>query len=82
MAGLIARWLDLLSRRTRMIQPTIEIPFPRERKDARFLICAESGRADALITGDGDFDRRTDHERPGICRAVRAGTHRRLANES
>ena len=54
-SAVIARWLDLLSRRTRMIQPTVEIPFPRDRKDARFLICAESGRADSLITGDGDF---------------------------
>ena len=27
----IARWLDLLSRRTRMIQPTLDIPFPRDR---------------------------------------------------
>ena len=54
-SAVIARWLDLLSRRTRMIQPTVENPFPRDRKDARFLICAESGGADALITGDGDF---------------------------
>ena len=41
LSAVIARWLDLLSRRTRMIQPTVEIPFPRDRKDARFLICAE-----------------------------------------
>jgi len=54
-SAVIARWLDLLRRRTRIILPTVEIPFPRDRKDARFLICAEFGRADALITGDGDF---------------------------
>jgi len=28
---------------------------PRDRKDAPFLMCAASGEADYLITGDGDF---------------------------
>lgn len=54
-AATIAWWMDLLSRRTRVILPAVDIPFPRDRKDARFLMCAESGGADALITGDGDF---------------------------
>jgi uncharacterized protein len=48
-------WLELLAADTRMIIPTVAIEFPRDRKDAPFLICAASGQADYLITGDGDF---------------------------
>jgi putative PIN family toxin of toxin-antitoxin system len=51
----LAWWLELLAANTRMIKPIVKIDFPRDRKDAPFLICAESSRADFLITGDGDF---------------------------
>jgi hypothetical protein len=40
---------------THTILPKVAIDFPRDRKDAAFLICAQSGKADYLITGDGDF---------------------------
>lgn len=48
-------WLELLAADTRIIQPTVVLDFPRDRNDAPFLICAASGKADYLITGDGDF---------------------------
>jgi putative PIN family toxin of toxin-antitoxin system len=48
-------WLELLAADTRVIQPTVTIDFPRDRKDAPFLMCAASGKADYLITGDGDL---------------------------
>ncbi len=48
-------WLELLAADTRTISPQAEIDFPRDRKDAPFLVCAQSGKADYLITGDGDF---------------------------
>lgn len=51
----VASWVELIGRRTRLITPRVEIAFPRDRKDAKFLICAVSGAADVLITGDGDF---------------------------
>jgi len=51
----LAWWVKLVGRRTRMIAPRVEMVFPRDRKDAKFLICAASGGADVLITGDGDF---------------------------
>ncbi|WP_089726331.1 putative toxin-antitoxin system toxin component, PIN family [Candidatus Thiosymbion oneisti] len=51
----VAWWVELIGRRTRMVTPQVEIAFPRDRKDAKFLICALSGDADLLITGDGDF---------------------------
>lgn len=51
----VAWWVGLIGRRTRMVTPQVEIAFPRDRKDTKFLICALSGDADLLITGDGDF---------------------------
>jgi len=51
----VAWWVELVGRRTRLITPQTEIGFPRDRKDAKFLICAVSSDADALITGDADF---------------------------
>lgn len=48
-------WLELLAADTHVIQPTVTLDFPRDRKDALFLVCAASGKADYLITGDGDF---------------------------
>jgi putative PIN family toxin of toxin-antitoxin system len=51
----IAWWLELLAIDTQLIEAAVEIDFPRDRKDARFLICATAGKADYLLTGDGDF---------------------------
>ena len=51
----VAWWLELLAADTRLIQADLVIDFPRDRKDAPFLVCAASGKADYLITGDGDF---------------------------
>jgi putative PIN family toxin of toxin-antitoxin system len=48
-------WLELIVTDTRLIEPKVEIDFPRDRKDAPFLVCASAGRADYLITGDGDY---------------------------
>jgi predicted nucleic acid-binding protein len=33
----------------------IEVDFPKDRKDAKFIACALAGNADFLITGDRDF---------------------------
>lgn len=40
----VAWWLELLAADTQMIQPTVFIDFPRDRKDGPFLICAEPVR--------------------------------------
>lgn len=55
-ASTVTWWLELLASDTRVIQPSVEVDFTRDRKDAAFLICAESGGADYLITGDADFE--------------------------
>lgn len=54
------RWFSLLDRATTIIGVDVEIDFPRDQKDAKFIACALAGRANFLITGDRDFtDART-----------------------
>ena len=81
-------WLELLAADTRMIEARDKIDFPRDRKDAPFLMCAASGEADYLITGGWRLqrgtgaDRDAHSERPrfraGGCSA-NVGRARRLA---
>lgn len=49
------RWLNLIQCSTKLIDVSIEIDFPRDQKDAKFIACALSANADFLITGDRDF---------------------------
>ena len=49
-------WIDLLHTVTRLIEVNIEVDFPRDRKDAKFLACAIAANIDFLITGDQDFE--------------------------
>ena len=49
------RWFDLIQDSTKLIDISIEIDFPRDQKDAKFIACALSANADFLITGDRDF---------------------------
>jgi len=49
-------WIELLQSVTTVIEVDIEVDFPRDRKDAKFLACALSASANFLITGDRDFE--------------------------
>ncbi|MCT7950734.1 putative toxin-antitoxin system toxin component, PIN family [Ancylothrix sp. C2] len=49
------RWFNILDSATIMIEVNVEIDFPRDRKDAKFIACAIAGEVDFLITGDHDF---------------------------
>ena len=49
------RWYDFLDNATVLISSGLEIDFPRDQKDAKFLACAIESNADFLITGDLDF---------------------------
>jgi uncharacterized protein len=49
------RWLNLIQGSTTLIDVSIELDFPRDQKDAKFIACALSANADFLITGDRDF---------------------------
>jgi putative PIN family toxin of toxin-antitoxin system len=48
-------WFDLLDLLTVSIAVDLDIEFPRDRSDAKFLACAISAGADYFITGDRDF---------------------------
>lgn len=50
------RWVYLIDSVTTLINVDVEVDFPRDRKDAKFLACAIAAEADFLITGDTDFN--------------------------
>lgn len=49
------RWYEFLDNATVLISTELELNFPRDQKDAKFLACAIESNADFLITGDLDF---------------------------
>ena len=49
------RWFDMLDLLTVPFEVDLDIDFPRDFKDAKFLACAISANADYFITGDRDF---------------------------
>ncbi len=50
-----AEWFEIIDTFPTIIDVNVEIDFPRDRKDAKFLACAVAADADFLITGDLDF---------------------------
>ena len=52
----LQKWREIFEQCTTTIEPDIEIDFPRDQKDAKFLECALAAEADYLITGDKDFE--------------------------
>jgi putative PIN family toxin of toxin-antitoxin system len=52
---ILEKWLMLFDLRTVCINVEIELDFPRDQKDAKFLTCAIAGSANFLITGDTPF---------------------------
>jgi uncharacterized protein len=50
-----AEWFEIIDTFPTIIDVNVEIDFPRDRKDAKFLACAVAEDADFLITGDLDF---------------------------
>jgi putative PIN family toxin of toxin-antitoxin system len=48
-------WFDMLDALTICLETELDIDFPRDRKDAKFLACAIFANADFFITGDRDF---------------------------
>lgn len=51
----LQKWREIFEQCTTTIEVDIEIDFPRDQKDAKFLECALAAEADYLITGDKDF---------------------------
>ncbi|MDB9340540.1 MULTISPECIES: putative toxin-antitoxin system toxin component, PIN family [Cyanophyceae] len=52
----ISEWFEIIDTFITLIDVNVEIDFPRDRKDAKFLACAVAAEADFLITGDSDFN--------------------------
>ena len=50
------QWLEILDTVTTLIEVNEKIDFFRDKKDAKFLVCAIAAEADFLITGDSDFN--------------------------
>lgn len=48
-------WFNLLNKLTNVTDAGVDINFPRDQKDAKFLSCAIAANADYFITGDKDF---------------------------
>lgn len=52
---IINQWCLVFDALTTLIDVNLEIDFPRDQKDAKFLACAIAGSATFFITGDQDF---------------------------
>ncbi len=52
---IIEKWFMAFDLLTTCIDVDIEIDFPRDQKDAKFLACSIAGSANFFITGDKDF---------------------------
>ena len=52
----LQKWHEMFEQFTTTIEVDLEIDFPRDQKDAKFIECALAAEADYLITGDKDFE--------------------------
>ncbi|MDE2800449.1 MAG: putative toxin-antitoxin system toxin component, PIN family [Gemmatimonadota bacterium] len=52
---ILDQWIEILESSTIEIDVDLEIDFPRDRKDAKFIACALAAQANFFITGDHDF---------------------------
>ncbi|OKH31782.1 putative toxin-antitoxin system toxin component, PIN family [[Phormidium ambiguum] IAM M-71] len=71
------RWFDVLNAATTTINVEVEVDFPRDRKDAKFLACAVAANATFLISGDRDL---TDVQRWGNTTIISVSLFKRLIN--
>ncbi|MCE2435502.1 MAG: putative toxin-antitoxin system toxin component, PIN family [Candidatus Latescibacteria bacterium] len=53
---ILNHWIEILESSTVEIDIDLEINFPRDRKDAKFIACALAAQANFFITGDHDFN--------------------------
>ncbi|MEH2455217.1 putative toxin-antitoxin system toxin component, PIN family [Nostoc sp.] len=52
----ICEWVKIIDTFIILIDVNLEVDFPTDRKDEKFLACAMAAEADFLITGDSDFN--------------------------
>ena len=54
--AIIRKWANVFAAMITVVETQGSIDFPRDQKDAKFLACALSVKADYFITGDKDFE--------------------------
>lgn len=54
-SDVIDSWFHLFDEELVLVFPKMEVNFPRDVKDAKFLDCALESNANIFITGDKDF---------------------------
>ena len=74
----IEGWDHIITNLTSIIEIELLVEFPRDIKDAKFLICALSANADYLITGDKDFE---EAYKVGVITVISVAEFKRLIVE-
>jgi len=74
-AHILEEWQRLFERHITLVETPGHVDFPRDRKDAIFLACALSTRADYLITGDKDFQ---EARKAGVTTVISIADFKRL----
>lgn len=75
----VQKWQSVFERRVKVEEATLEVDFPRDQKDAIFLACALSVKADYLITGDKDFE---EAHKAGVTTVIKVSEFKRLIVEN
>lgn len=75
----VQKWQSIFERRVKVEEATLEVDFPRDQKDAIFLACALSVKADYLITGDKDFE---EAHKAGVTTVINVSEFKRLIVEN
>jgi putative PIN family toxin of toxin-antitoxin system len=55
-AAILQRWYSILDQLTELVNVEVNVDFPRDIFDAKFLACCLATNAEYFITGDKDFD--------------------------
>jgi putative PIN family toxin of toxin-antitoxin system len=75
----IQKWQSIFERRVKVEEVMLDINFPRDQKDAKFLACALSSNADYLVTGDRDFE---EAHKAGVTTVIKVSEFKRLIVEN
>lgn len=75
----VQKWQSIFERRVKVEEATLEVDFPRDQKDAIFLACALSVKADYLITGYKDFE---EAHKAGVTTVIKVSEFKRLIVEN
>lgn len=52
---ILLKWYNIIEKLTTMVEVDVNVDFPHDQKDAKFIACALTSNAEYFITGDLDF---------------------------